>query len=273
MSTSDISDEDKKRINNSDYYLQTKRTMKSHEEYKYVNVGEVYSISYVSNGKISFISRGKAKDRFMVIHKDDGFIFAKRIKSDGALSRDVMCLTIRYPQPDYTIELDAEQAEAIIFQTEDKYDPFKQGKDLSKKKNKARRLNLAKLTKFDLLSDAVSFVRSLNIGDTLYDSGTSFGEGIIEWKITHIDKRPVDKTPITDWNNRVYAYGSSDADKVHNQFNIEEMVEIKVETKELPKSRRWLNKQRSVTFVDFFACPERRRAYYITRPVSIEDLP
>jgi hypothetical protein len=273
MSTSVISDEDKKRIQNSDYYLQTKRTMKSHEEYKYVNVGEVYSISYVSNGKISFISRGKAKDRFMVIHKDDGFIFAKRIKSDGALSKDVVCLTIRFPQPDYTIELDAEQAEAIIFQTEDKYDPFKEGKDLSKKKNKARRLNSAKLTTFDLLSDAVNFVRNLNVGDALYDSGTAFGEGIVEWKVVSIETRAVDRTPCTDWNNRVYAYGSTESDKVHNRFGLTELIEIQVETKELPKSRRWLNKQRSMTFVDFFVCPERRRSYYATMPVSIEDLP
>ena len=51
------------------------------------------------------------------------------------------------------------------------------------------------------------------------------------------------------------------------------LIEIQVETKELPKSRRWLNKQRSMTFVDFFVCPERRRAYYATMPVSIEDLP
>lgn len=248
--------------------------MKSYEEYKHINIGEVYSIAYTnSRGESHFISRGKTKDRFMVIQKDDGFVFAKRIKTDGALSKEVICLTIRFPQPDYTIELDSAQAEAIIFQTEDKYDPFKEGKDLTKKKNKARRLNLAKLTKFDVLSDAVSFVSNLNIGDKLYDSGTSFGEGIVEWTVTHIDKRPVDKTPITDWNNRVYAYGFSDADKAHNRFNIEEMIELQVETKDLPKSRRWLNKNRSMTFLDFFVCPERRRAYYQTRPVSVEDLP
>lgn len=274
MSNTDLSQEDLKRIENSEFYFQAKRVMKSHEEYRHVNVGEVYSIMYRDfKDELTYISRGKTKDKFMVVHKDDGFIFAKRIKSDGQLSRDVVCLTIRFPQPSYTLELDSAQAEAIIFQKEEDYDPFKEGKELSKKKNKARRLNKPKIIQHATAQEALAFTSTLKVGDTLYDAGTTFGEGIVTWTVTSIETRQVDKTPQKDWNGRVYAYGKTDIDQKHGRHQLDDLVKLTVKVaSEIPNSRRWMGKDREVCFIDFMAGKERYRDWYLTKPVTIEEV-
>ena len=270
----DLSKEDTDRIKGAEFYSHAKTIMQSFEEYKHVNVGEVYSIAYNgSSGKLSYVGRGKSRDKYMVIHKDDGFIFAKRIKSDGQLSINVVCLTIRFPQPNYSIELDSAQAESIIFQTEDSYDPFKEGKDLSKKKNKARRLNKPKVVIYKTLQEAFAFVSNLKIGDTLYDAGTAFGEDIVCWTVSSVEKRDVDKTPQTDWSGKIYTYGKTSMDQHHNSFALNNFVRVTLTANgEMPPSRRWVSKNRDVDFTDFLDCKSRFRDWYLTKPVSIEDV-
>jgi hypothetical protein len=270
----DLSKDDIDRINGSEFYAHAKKIMKSFEEYAHVNVGEVYSIAYSnSSNKLVYVGIGKSRDKYMVINKDNGFIFAKRIKSDGQLGKSVVCLTIRFPQPQYLIELDSAQAESIIFDTEDSYDPFKDGKDLSRKKSKARRLNKSKVIKHNTEEEALAFVSSLKIGDTLYDAATTFGEGIVCWTVSSIEKRDVDKTPQKDWNGKVYAYGKSSFDQHHNMFNLSSFVRVTLQIKgELPPSRRSLGKSRDVDFVDFLDTKSRYRDWYLTKPASIEDV-
>lgn len=270
----DLSKEDTDRINGSEFYAHAKTIMKSFEEYKHANVGEVYFIIYNnSSGKLSYVGRGKNKDKYMVIHKDDGFIFAKRIKSDGQLSKNVVCLTIRFPQPNYSIELDSAQAESIIFETEESYDPFKEGKDLAKKKSKARRLNKPKVILHNTPQEALAFVSNLKIGDTLYDAGTSFGEGIVSWTVSSIEKRDVDKTPQKDWNGKVYTYGKTSFDQHHNSFSLNNFVRVTLTaTGEMPPSRKWMSKNKDVVFVDFLNSNSRFRDWYLTKPVSVEDV-
>lgn len=270
----DLSKEDTDRINGAEFYSHAKTIMKSFEEYKHANVGEVYSIIYNnSSGKISYVGRGKNKDKYMVVHKDDGFIFAKRIKSDGQLSKNVVCLTIRFPQPNYSIELDSAQAESIIFETEDSYDPFKEGKELSKKKNKARRLNKSKVIMHRTPQEALAFVSNLKIGDTLYDAGTTFGEGIVCWTVSSIEKRDVDKTPQKDWNGKVYAYGKTSMDQASNSYSLSNLVRVTLSANgDMPPSRRWISKNKDVHFLDFLNCNGRIRDWYLTKPVSVEEV-
>jgi hypothetical protein len=272
--TVDLSEEDVKRINNAEFYQHAKTIMKSFEEYQHVNVGEVYSILYKNHSdKLQYISRGRTKDKYMIVHKDDGFVFAKRIKSDGSLSKNVVCLTVRYPQPNYSVELDAEQAEAIIFQDEASFDPFKEGKDLAKKKNKARKINKSKIKVYSLVADALSFVSNLKTGDVLFDAGTAFGEGIVEWKVTSIEKRAVDVTPQTDWNGRVYAYGKTDTDQKSNKYSISTYVSVTLNmVGEAPVSRRWVGSKREINFIDFLNCNDRHRDWYVVRPTTIEEV-
>ena len=97
MST-ELSKDDKKRIKNCEYYSLSKRIMKDHEIYKNVNIGEVYFIkSKDYDGNDRYVTGGYTRDpaKYMVIHKDEGFIFAKRIIASGKLGKEISCLTIR----------------------------------------------------------------------------------------------------------------------------------------------------------------------------------
>jgi hypothetical protein len=274
--TIELSDEDKKRIDSSDFYLHAKKIMKSFEAHQPIQVGEVYSVSYLNyENKIQYIARGGSnskKDKFMVIHKDEGFVFAKRINASGDLSKEVICLTIRYPSESYSLELDAEQAESIIFQDEASFDPFKQGKELSKKKNKARKLNKSKVIVYETAQESFDFLLSLKIGDKVFDAGTTFGEGIVEWKVANIVTRDVDKTPMTDWTNKVYAYGITDIDQKHNTNKLDTYIHVElVMVGEAPSSRKWIARGRNICFTDFLSA-NKYRDYYSSRPTTIDEV-
>jgi hypothetical protein len=269
-----LTDEDKKRIKGAEFYEHAKVIMQSFEDYGYVNTGEVYHIAYTnSEGSKNYVKRygSERKDKFMVIHKDEGFIFAKRINSSGGMSKDVVCLTIRYPSKSYTLELDDEQAESIIFSKEDEFDPFKEGKNLAKKKNKARNINKKQIIKFADKLVAYQFVSTLKQGDKLYDASTGFGEGIVEWRVKSIVKAITNREPQTDWNGGVYAYGNTQDDRDHNTAGFTERIVVNLEAQgELPKSRRWINRGRTISFVDFLV--NSRRDYYSSRPSTVDDV-
>jgi hypothetical protein len=276
--TIELSDEDKKRINGSEFYLHAKKIMKSFESYKPIQVGEVYSVSYVNyHNKMQYVARGGGgsngkKDKFMVIHKDDGFLFAKRINASGDLSKEIICLTIKYPSESFSLELDSDQAESIIFQDEKSFDPFKQGKELSKKKNKARRINKSKVITYEAAQDAFNFVSSLKIGDRLFDASTAFGEGIVQWEVTGVFNRATDKTPQADWNNNVYAYGNTDVDQKHNRNGFDNLISIEISmVGEPPSNRTWIARRRDVCFVDFLDI-KKYRDYYSSRPATIDEV-
>jgi len=277
VKVTELSDDDKARIKDSEFYLHAKKIMKSFESYGPVQVGEVYSIFYLNHeNKVRYVKRGGSnslKDRFLVIHKDEGFVFAKRINANGDLSKDVICLTIRFPSESYSLELDSDQAESIIFQDEAAFDPFKQGKELSKKKNKARRLNKTKVVEYDTADKAFDFISTIKIGDTLFDSSTAFGEGIVEWKVTDVQKRATDKTPQTDWNNRVYTYGNTQEDQKHFSNGLNTFISIQLTAvSELPFSRRWISKTKICIFTDFMTSKRKYRDYYLSRPISVDEV-
>lgn len=269
-----LSDEDKARIKNADYYEQSRTVMKSFEDYAHINVGEVYSVSWSSHdGTKNYIRRygSNNKTRFLVVHKDEGFIFAKAINSSGGLSKDVVCLTIRYPSRSYQLELDDAQAEAIIFSKEEEFDPFKEGKQLSKKKNKARNLNKKNIITFSTDQEAYDFVATLKVGDYLYDANTGFGEDIIQWRIKDITISKTDKTPQVDWNGKTYAYGQTYDDQTHSRSGFDTKMVVELEAVgALPNGRRWITPSRAITFYDF--TENSRRDWYKTRPVTVDDV-
>jgi formylmethanofuran dehydrogenase subunit D len=208
----------------------------------------------------------------MVIHKDEGFIFAKRINASGDLSKEVICLTIRYPSETFSLELDAEQAESIIFQDEASFDPFKQGKELAKKKNKARKLNKSKVIIYETAQESLDFLSNLKKGDKVFDAGTTFGEGIVQWEVSDVVIRNVDKTPMTDWRNKVYAHGNTDIDQKHNRNNLNTYCHVELTIiGEPPKSRRWISRARNICFTDFLSST-KHRDYYSSRPTTIDEV-
>ena len=184
LSSYQLTDEDKKRIRHCDFYLQAKEVIESTSHYSEVNVGEVYSVSYKNrDGDKRYIaSHGSStKDRYIVVEKDGGFIFAKRLNSNGGTGKDVVCMTIRFPIPKFSIELDDAQAESIIFSQEQEFDPFKFGKDLKRRKDKARNLNKKNLLRYSNALEAFIKLSSLKVGDNIWDCTALFGEGIVKW--------------------------------------------------------------------------------------------
>jgi hypothetical protein len=268
-----LTDEDKKRIRHCDFYLQAKEVIESTTHYSEVNVGEVYSISYKSakDGDKRYISShgSSTKDRYIVVEKDEGFVFAKRLNSNGGTGKDVVCLTIRFPMPKYSIELDDAQAESIIFSQEQDFDPFKFGKDLKRRKDRARNLNKKNILKFKTAKEAFSKLSTLKVGDSIWDCTALFGEGIVKWEVSEVVTRPTDKTPAYGWDNQVIGYGKEYIDQDHNKAGIDNILIVKVKTnEEMPKSRRWASKIKDITFKDLM---NDYRYYFLKRPVSAED--
>jgi DNA-binding transcriptional ArsR family regulator len=267
-----LTDEDKKRAEGCEFYAQAKRVIRSMEDYRNVNVGEVYSIFYLRDDKSKrYISShgSSTKDKYLVISKDDGFIFAKRLNSNGGTGKDVICLTIRFPSPSYTMELDGEQAEAIIFSQEESFDPFRQGRELKRKKDKARSENKKIVAKFKSAALAYKTITTLKVGDNIWDTKTAFGQGTVKWEVSKIESRPVDKTPVKDWNGHVYAHGNTQSDQEHNKENISMVVIVTIKVVgQLPKSRSWISKERTFTFKDFMS---DYRYYFLKQPMSVDD--
>lgn len=263
MAQNELSKEDKNRIRNCEYYLQIKEVLKSHEEYKHINVGDVYFIKYRQNnqdGSGHYVSRtyGGEKDKFMIFHKDtDEFVFAKRINANGKLGKEVHCITTQYPGNQFILEPDSEFVDSILFNEVDGYDPFKLEKDLTNRKGKARRKNKKLEIKHSDANLAFKEIDSLNIGDVLYDARTTYGDGIIAWTVTDIEKRKVD-------------FNLSYKDRDHTKAGLKEFVKLTLECKgERPKSRTWVNKKRTVTFEDFTKYGE---TYYRSMPFTLDDV-
>ena len=272
LSTYQITDEDKKRIRSCDFYLQSKEIIESTKHYADLNIGEVYSVFYVNkqNEKRYIMSHGSStKDKYLVVEKDNGFIFAKRLNSSGGTGKDVVCLTIRFPMPKYSLEIDDAQAESIIFSQEDTFDPFMYGKNLKKRKDKARNTNKKILLRFKTAADAYNALKRLKVGDNIWDSLTLYGEGTIKWRVDSISVSETDKTPQYGWNNQISSYGRTYEDQDHNKNNLPEVLKITITTTDtIPKDRTYSPRTRNLTFKDL---QNSYRNYFIARPVSVDD--
>jgi hypothetical protein len=271
MKFEELSKEDKGRVKNTDGYIISKHIMAAFDAYKDLNVGEVYLIK--DNNRNSYVTRnyGSSRpDKFMIFYKDGGFIFVKRINSNGKLGKEVVCLTTRFMPHEYTIEPDPNFVDAIIFGDEAGYDPSKEAKEYKNKKNKARIHNNKNLILYDDSKDAKETLDKYIVGDLLWDCKTSYGEGVVEWEVVDVEKRKVDKTPINIYGPKV-VYGTTNIDQIHNKFGIEDVTILTLSAKDLPKSRRWIGRKRKITFIELMK--GFRYKYYNTRPISPDDIP
>lgn len=265
-----LNDEDKKRIKRCDNYQYAKNIMASHVEYKELNIGEVFLIKYKrysTGNEYSYMSRtyGGKPNKYMVVFKDDeGFAFVKRINASGKLGKEVYCLQTQYPMPTYQLEPDPDYVEAIIFEDEAGYDPSKVEKENTKKKGQARRKNKKLEISFDNQDKAYEFIESLNIGDKMYDSKTSYGDGVIEWTVTNIEEGKVDSSKTVRWGY--------DPNTIHSQAGFDKWYNVTIECNKdkLPKNRRWTRPARKICFTDFLKA--RRQKYYKTVPFGLEDV-
>jgi hypothetical protein len=277
MVQDELSKDDVKRIKNCDYYEMVKNIMKSHEEYKELKIGDVYFIKKLRYGtEWKYVSRaynGK-KDKFMIFHKDEeGFVFAKRINANGKLGKEVHCITTQYPAPKHVLEPDPEYIESIIFAEEESYDPLKAEKLVTKKKGQARRKNKKiEIGEEDALA-AFKLISQYTVGDKIYDSGTSYGDGIMEWEVVKVEARKTCKTKVEGrWINDPPRIGKTAQDQAHNRNNLDDFVQIDIVCRhDKPKSRRWTNTGRSLTFDDFIKS-RYKNTYYKVKPYTLDDV-
>lgn len=267
--------EDQSRVNNCDYYLRTKQVMKNAEAYKGLEIGEVYYIKHKSyNGEETYISAGWNDEpaKYIVFHKDDGFVFIRRIIANGKMGKEVTCLTTAYNVDEYWLEADPDYVNSILLEDEDGYDPLAASKKAASDKNKARRRNKKLEIAFDDYVDAHAYANTLNVGDLLYDADTTYGSGLLTWKITAITKRPTDQYKLKDRYFGSGEAGSTHEDRLHNRYNLKDLVaiEIKIKDKKLPKSRRYENAEKTLTFDDFRKNTYRK--YYKNKPYTVDDV-
>lgn len=247
--------------------------MRAHEEYKQLNVGEVYFLKKKRrDGSYQYSSRNygdQHKDKYMIFHKDDeGFVFAKRINASGKLGKEIMCLTTQFH--DWELEPDPEFVESIIFQNEEGYDPLKAEKEINSKKGKARRRNKKIEVRFEKAKDAFDYISKLKVGDVLYDCATAYGDGLTEWKVINVEHRKTDKTERKQgWMNKIVK-GATREDQLHNQEGLDDLVKVEIQTSAPPKSRRWMGTERTLTFYDFHS--KYSYTYYDQKPYTLDDV-
>jgi hypothetical protein len=276
MSDKELSVEDMKRVKNCEYYLLTKAIMGAYEEYQNTNVGEVYFVKSVrSDGSSYYISTygSSDRDKYMVVYKDGGFIFVKRICASGKLGKEIQCLTTQYPPSDgYILEPDPDYVDSILFEKEGDYDPMAAAKELNKKKNRARRANKKiQVPKFETASEAKDYIDSITNKTILWDAATTFGTGIVEWHVTNIEKRATDQTVANQshWYSRQKYPGNTPDDQKHNQHGLKQFTKITITAQNKP-SDRWFYGTMELTFDDFMK--SGYRTLYTQKPVTTDDV-
>jgi len=278
MVQEELSKEDLRRVNNCDYYKQTKLIMKVNELHKNFVVGEVYFIKEKrSGGKDRYVSRayGNKPDKFMIFHKDsDGFVFVKRINANGKLGKEVQCLTTQYANPRYEFEADPEYIESIILDDEASYDPLKAEKALNKLKGQIRRKNKKLEIVYDDAADAYKAICAYKVNDVIYDANTTYGQGIMEWTVTQIESAPTcqQKMVKTGWRGDLHGWlGKTSDDRKHNQHGLDKVVTLTLECKHSrPDCRRWVSTKKTITFNRFMKS-ERYGTWYHTRPHEVQN--
>lgn len=272
-----LSKEDQDRVNSCDHYSKTKQVMSNLEAYKGLGVGEVYFIKGKTySGEYEYVTAGYSDEpaKYMVFHKDDiGFIFIKRIIASGNLGKEVQCLTTQFDSDKYILEPDPEYVNSILLENEDGYDPLAASKENSAKKNKARRRNKKLELNFDDAQSAYDYIKTLRKGDVIYDCETAYGSGAVAWTVENVVVRKTDTSApqgySARWNK---VQGATREDQYHNQHGFAQsvLVTIKADDTNLPKSRKYITLEGTLTFFDFYN--ERYRKFYKSRPFTVDDV-
>lgn len=276
MSEEKLSNVDQQRVDNCEYYLKTKQVMKNAEVYKELAVGEVYYIKYKDyNDKETYVMTGWGADtpaKYMVFHKDDGFVFVKRIIASGNLGKEVICLTTTYDVDTHWLEADPDYVNSILLENEEDYDPLAASKAMTAKKNRARRRNKKMEVKFETAQEAYDYIKKLRKGDKLYDAATAYGSGVMEWVVDKVSMRKTDQTPQTGWyGNKNPTPGKTWEDQSHNEAGFPQYISVKLKaTSAAPRSRRWENVTKDIIFTNFRK--DSYHVYYESKPFTVDDV-
>ena len=188
----DLSAEDLKRVNSCDNYKLVKRIMKSCEDHSEYEVGGAVFIkhkkgdTYVGSGYGALVEKYK----YIIVHKDGGFLFAKRILATGKPGVQITCLTIEFSSDIYDLEVDEDFLDSVLLDTD--YDPASNAKNLAKKKEKASRVNSKNRIIFNHAITAFNYLNTLKKGDIIWGAETSFGNQITKYEVNSIEQYILD---------------------------------------------------------------------------------
>jgi len=267
----ELNRDDKRRVKNCDYYIKTKQVMKNAVVYDKLSVGEVYFIRYTDTNKyVTSDWSGQSPSKFMVFHKDEGFVFIKRIIASGKLGKEVSCLTTSYYVNEYYLESDPDYVNSILLQDENSYDPLAASKKIASNKGKVRRKNKKLELAFNKPEEAYAYIQTLSVGDLLYNATTTYGTGVVAWEVKSVCVRDVDQTPQIDWRGNKDTNGNSSDDQAHNRHGFVDFVSIDIEaTSVIPSQNSWATAtKKTLIFNDFLAKWHR---YYHSAPFTLDD--
>lgn len=273
----ELSAEDKKKVNECDGYKSSKRIMKSFADYSEYEVGTAVFIKENSLKRgTSYVGAGHdnshPRDKYIIIHKDGGFIFAKRIIASGKPGAPVTCLTIEYPSDRYELEVDGDYLDAILLDTVDSYDPTATAKDLAKKKNKASRTNNKNRIIFDTPLAAYNYISNLKIGDELWGADYSYGTGTRKYKVSDIKTYDLDKTQ----QARTYSYGNYSSGHRHGSYLKEKLPKgIEVTLQVVENENKYGSSDRNIHFYSVLNTDDYKysmKILYNKKPIKPEDV-
>jgi hypothetical protein len=188
----DLSAEDLKRVNSCDNYKLVKQIMKSCEDYCEYEVGSAVFIKSKNNN--TYVGSGggnlSEKYKYIIVHKDGGFLFAKRVLASGKPGVQITCLTIDFCSNKYELEADEDYIDSVLLDTN--YDPTSNAKDLAKKKEKASRVNTKNRIIFNHAITAYNYLNALKKGDIIWGAETSFGNQVTKYEVATIEQYALD---------------------------------------------------------------------------------
>ena len=275
--TEPLTSDELQRIKHCEHYSFVKKIMKSYEDYNDYEVGTAVYIKETYNGSIRYVGTGwnnkGIKSKYVIIHKDKGFLFAKRILASGKPSVEVTCLTIGYPSASFELEIDGDLIDAMLLDTIEEYDPTTDAKALAKKKSKASRINTKNRIIFDRETDAYNFLKSLKIGDNIWDANTSFGHMITKYEVIKTEEYKIDKSIKPRYNGYNSGY-YQDPHSSHTNKGFDKGFIVELRTVETEYSyNRGDKKLYFYNITNKEDCRSYRYAtYYTVKPIKPEDV-
>lgn len=264
-----LSKDDQTRINNNSEYKEAKRVLATREYLKEFEVGTAVLIKHKASG--NFIANGswynsdnQPPSKFLIIHNDDGFVFVKRIISSGKPGKLVECLTTDYTSDLYEIVMDEDYADAVLLDEE--YDPAATAKEQKRKKSKASRENNKIRLKFDEPIDAYNYLSKLKKGDSLYETWTTFGDNLTEYRVKKVQTFALKADTGSRWN------GCRDSERHRNAgFSIG----IKVILEDVNANKGYYYRDPEIQFYNICSHEDYKHSnkmIYPQRPMTPEDV-
>lgn len=266
-----MSDQDKKTIQNCHEYRRYKKLTLARFEYSKFEVGTAIFIK--DKNRDEFLRKGsdtkQPRYKFVIIENDDGFLFAKRVLATGLLGKEIISLTTDYSPENFELVVDEAIADAILLDEE--YDPASDALKLKKIKNKVTNINNKNRIIFNDAVSAYNFIKTLKVGDKLWSSFDTYcSTDVTEFDVVKVEEIPI-KNAIKVYGANFSSYYYQKIINAHSQYNFDNIIKVEVEEKTTSSSQ-----VQTLYFASF--C--RNNTYYIgynalffnKKPISISEM-